>query len=160
MDCLWGILFRAKRLLGTNWEEKSTFFSLDLVFSASSLSSKHPELPAFHLTTQTSPFPTLSLNHLMKTQTTSKYLAPCLHSLINRLTICVLAFFFSASPCFLLTTSSSFFSSQLSIVSESSTSQSFSMGYEFKSLKCPTPSPVAHKNSSHWPFLYKDGALR
>lgn len=156
-------MFRAKRLLGTN-RGKKHIFSLDLVFSASSLSSKHPELPAFHLTTQTSLFPTLSLNHLMKTQTTSKYLAPCLHSLIvfhnNRLTICVLAFFFSASPCFLLTTSSSFFSSQFSIVSESSTSQSFSMGYEFKSLKCPTPSPVAHKNSSHWPFLYKDGALR
>lgn len=34
------------------------------------------------------------------------------------LTICVLAFFFSASPCFLLTTSSSFFSSQFSIVSK------------------------------------------
>lgn len=36
----------------------------------------------------------------------------------SRLTICVLAFFFSASPCFLLTTSSSFFSSQLSMVSK------------------------------------------
>lgn len=33
-------------------------------------------------------------------------------------TICVLAFFFSASPCFLLTTSSNFFSSQFSIVSK------------------------------------------
>lgn len=42
------------------------------------------------------------------------------HSFIheNRLTICVLAFFFSASPCFLFTTSSSFFSSQFSMVSK------------------------------------------
>lgn len=40
-----------------------------------------------------------------------------LYLLQKTLTICVLAFFFSASPCFLLTTSSSFFSSQFSIVS-------------------------------------------
>ncbi|TNN32863.1 hypothetical protein EYF80_056975 [Liparis tanakae] len=35
----------------------------------------------------------------------------------SRLTICVWVFFFSASPCFLLITSSSFFSSQVSMVS-------------------------------------------
>uniref|UniRef100_A0A0E9QRB1 Uncharacterized protein n=1 Tax=Anguilla anguilla TaxID=7936 RepID=A0A0E9QRB1_ANGAN len=37
-------------------------------------------------------------------------------------TICVFAFFLSASPCFLFTTSSSFFSSQLSMVSFSNSS--------------------------------------
>lgn len=47
----------------------------------------------------------------------------------KRHTIWVLGFFFSASPCFLFTTSSSFFSSQLSIVSRKrqTVSQEFQM---------------------------------